>query len=440
MNVVVEDAGTCRKTIQIEWPADRVRSDYDAALKQYCKMARISGFRPGKAPVAVVEKRFAKQIVEDVRDRLVPEGYQQAIKEKELRVLKVTDVTEASVELGAPLSYTVSVEVAPDFDLPEYRGVRLTRETEPVAEDKIDETIDSVREQFASFDEVSDRPVQKGDLVQVDFEGFCENQPIEELCPEAKGLGQRENFWVRADENAFLPEFTTGLLGAQPGEKRQVQVDFPEDFAAPELKGKQATYFVEVKGLREKKLPPLDAAFFERLGMADEAALRARIREDMEQAAEDRETARLRNAAIDYLLKDLEMDLPPTALAFETQRIIENVVRDNTSRGIKESELVEKKGEIMEMAQRNAESRVKVKFLLDRIAEQEKIEVSARDVEEQIQRMAGGYGMSPTAFRAELKKRDALEALEEDLRRSKTIDLIMEQAVMDEPAATQEKQ
>jgi trigger factor len=280
--------------------------------------------------------------------------------------------------------------------------------------------------------------VQKGDLVQVDFEGFCENQPIEDLSADTKGLGKRENFWVRADENAFLPEFAEGLLGGQTGEKRQVQVDFPDDFMAPELKGKQATYFVEIKGLREKKLPELDAAFFERLGMEDEAALRTRIREDMEKAAQDRETGRLRNAAIDLLLKDLEMDLPPTAVAFETQRIIENVVRDNTSRGVKESDLVEKKGEIMEMAQRNAESRVKVKFLLDRIADQEKIEVTARDVDEQIQRMAGGYGMSPAAFRTELKKRDALEAVEEDLRRSKTIDFIMEQAVIEQPEPTQE--
>ena len=428
MNVVVEDIGTCQKKLSVEWPADRVQSEYDGVLTQFCKVAKIKGFRPGKAPVKVVEKRFAKEILEEVRERLIPAGYQQAIKEKDLNVVHVLDLTDVNVEIGKPMTFVVNVEVAPDFALPEYKGISLERKKEEIPEEKVDETINSIREQFASFDEVDGRAVQKGDLVQVDYEGVCDGKPIEEMSEETKGLGARKDFWVRADENAFLPEFADGLAGANIGEKKQIQVDFDKEFPVKELAGKKATYFVDVKGIREKKLPEMDEEFFKRLGVEDEATLRTRIREDLERSAEQRETSRLRNAAIEHLLNAVEIEAPPTSVSRETQQIIQDIVRENTQRGASQDQLMEKKAEIVDVATKNATERVKVQFILDRIADKEGIEVTPQRLREHVDRLAAGYGMKPDAFRAELKKRDAMDGVEAELRRSLTVDFLMEQA------------
>lgn len=432
MNVVVEDAGTCRKKVNIEWPAERVQADYDKLLAEYCKAAKIKGFRPGKAPRQLVEKRYGKDILEDLRDRLVPEGYQSAVKEKALNVVQVMDVDEPTVKRDEPLSFSVTVEVAPDFDLPTYKGIALQREKAEVDASKVDETIDNIAEQFASFDEVEGRPIARGDLVQVDYEGTVDGQSIEELSEETKGLGTREDFWVRADENAFLPEFADGLPGANVGDELTISVAFPDDFAAGALAGKQGEYKVKVKGIREKKLPERDDTFFKRLGVDDEANLRERIEADLKQAAEQRETSRLRNAIIDELIKELAVDLPPSAVSRETSQIIQDVIRENSERGAKEDQLMEKKDEILEMAGRNAETRVKAQFVLDRIADEEKITVSPQEMRAHLERMAAGYRMTADALRSELKKRDAMENVEAELRRSMTVDFLLEHASISE--------
>ena len=430
MNVEVEDVGACRKKIRVEWPAEQVQSDYKEALAEYCKSARIKGFRPGKAPENVVAKRHAKDIRGTIRDRLVPKGYHEAVKEKGLKVLQVVDMEEPDVATDAPMTFSVTVEVAPEFDVPDYRGIPLTREKEAVDEAKIDETIQSVLDQFASFDEVTDRPVQRGDLVLVDYEGVCEGQGIDEISEETKGLGKREDFWVRADENAFLPEFAEGLVGAAVGEKKQIMVDFPDDFSVSELAGKKGTYFVDVKGIREKKMPEMDAAFFERLGIEDEATLRARIREDLEKSAEQRMNASLRRGVIDHVVNSVEMELPPGALSRQTQQIIQEVIRENSSRGIKEETLMEKREEIVEMAGRNAEHRVKAQFVLEQIAEKEGIDATPQQLREHIDQMASGYGMSPGELREKLKERDAMDTVESELRRSMAVDFLLAQAVV----------
>lgn len=430
MNVAVEEAGSCRKKLQIEWPPEKVAEEYAKVLSEYSKAAKIKGFRPGKAPVKVVEKRFAKQILEDVRDRLVPEGYRHAVKEHQLTVVQIVEMDDPVAEPDKPMAFSVTVEVAPDFELPAYKGIPLTRTLEAFGDERVEETIQSLREQFASFDERTDRPVEKGDLVQVDYEGVCEGQPIEALGESAKGLGQRKDFWVRADDHAFLPEFADGLAGASIGEKREIPVDFAETFPVKELAGKKAVYYVDVKAIRERKLPPMDEEFYKRLGVENEDVLRARIREDLERGAERKEAGRLRNAVIEHLLGSVEMDLPESAVSRETQHIIDDIVRENTTRGAAQDQLVEKKEEIIEVASRNAHNRVKAQFILDRIADAENITVSPVQLKQHLDRMASGYSMTTETLKAELKKRNAMDNVSAELRRSLAVDFLMDQAVV----------
>lgn len=428
MNIVIEDAGTCRKKMNIEWPSERVDSEFDKSVKEFARVAKIQGFRPGKAPLKMVGNMYSKKILEDVRDRLVAEAYQTAIKENNLEVVNVIDVDEITAARGTPLTFSVTVEIAPDFDLPPYDGIKLTRNPVEVDEAKVDETIDAIAGQFASYEEVEGRAVQRGDLVQVNYDGIVEGQSIEELGEDVKGLGKRDDFWVPTDENAFLPEFGDGLIGLEVGAKTQIFVDFPVDFAAALLAGKKATYFVEVKGIRAKVIPELDEAFFKRIGVKDEAELRERIRKDLKNSAEQQETTRLRNEVIDYFLSRMDVDLPATIVANEARQIVQSVIRDNSTRGVPHEQLIEKRDEILDMANRSAESRVKAQFVLDRIAAKENIAVTPSQLENHIQRLAMGYGMKADVLRQELEKRKAIKEVEAELRRSLTLDYLMEKA------------
>jgi trigger factor len=432
MNVVVEDAGTCRKKIRIEWPAERVQDEYQKLLGQYRKMAKISGFRPGKAPAGLVEKRYGKDILKDVEEMLVPEGYQRAIKEKHLTVVDVKELDEPKMELGQDMVFSVTVEVAPEFALPDYKGIALARQPVVVEDGQVEDAISNILDQFASYEEVEGRPVQLGDLVMVDYDGVCEGQSIEEMGEEVKGLGKRESFWLYLNESAFIPEFADGLAGAQVGETREIVAHFADSFGAQVLAGKEATYTVEVKGIREKILPTMDAAFYERLGVKDENDLRERIRNDMLKGAEQRETSRLRNAVVDHLIKGLDVELPPTAVARETAQILQEIIRDTRSRGAGEDALRDKRDEIVDMANRNAEARVKAHFILDRIGDQEEISVSAGEMERHLDALAHSYQMKPEALREQLKKRDAMDTIKAELRRSKVIDWLMDSAAISE--------
>lgn len=430
MNVSVENMGPCQKKISVEIPASYVSETYDGLVKEYVKAAKIKGFRPGKAPQKVVEKQYAKQLADEVRERLVPEGYRKAMSEHKLSVLQVLNVSDVTYDAGQPMKYDVQVEVAPEFDMPVYKGIPLERQKVEVPEEKVDETLQNIREQMASFEAVEGRPVQKGDLVQVDYDAVCDGVAVEGIGPETKGLGTRKDFWVRTDENAIFPEFVEGLEGASVGDQKQIAVRFPETFPVAALAGKEATYMVDVKAIREKKLPEWTPEILKNFNVDSPEQLKERIREDLLQSAEQREAARLRTRLIEHLVTQVEMELPASSVAQETNQIIQDVVRQNSKRGVDSKVLEEKRDEIVETAGRNARERVKVRFMLDRIAHEEKIEPTPSQFQAHLAQLASEYGMPPAALQAELKKREALDGVRDELRRSLLVDFLMEQAAI----------
>jgi len=435
MNVEIEESGICRKKVKIELPVERVAESYKRILGEFGRVANIKGFRQGKAPIAVVEKRYAKQILDEVRDRLLPEGYQTAIKDKALDVVHVLNIDEQPVTLGEPFTFTVMIEVAPDFDLPAYTGIKLERKRKAINDDAVEERIAALLEQFASFDEVENRPVQRGDMVQVNFEGVCEGQPIESLGVEVKGLDKRDNFWVRVDENAFIPEFEAGLIGAAVGDRKEIPVDFSDGFSVNALAGKKATYLVEVKSIREKKVPELNEEMLKMMRVDSVDDFRARIRKDLESQAEQESNAGIRDALVDHLLGQVTMDIPETPLQRETSQILRDVIRSNTERGITTEQMSEHRDQMMESATRTAEKRVKLQFILDRIAAKESINVSQAQLRQHVERLAPMYGMKPDALMTELKKRDALDEVEGELRRAMVVDLVLGKAEIKESEA-----
>jgi trigger factor len=427
MNVVVEDVGPCRKKLSIEIPTDEVAKEHATVLKEVARTVSVSGFRRGKAPQKVVAARFAGEIVKEVEERLVPKAYHEALKDEELIPVNIVDMEEAKYEAGGPLSFSVTCDVQPDFALPVYTGIELERKQEEVGEDKIEKALESILEQFATFEDV-DRAAEKGDFVEVDYEGVMRGQALSEMDLSVEAYGKGEGFWLALEGDSFLPGFADGLVGTAKGEKVQVQVDFPADFKEEKLQNGQATYYVDVKTVRARQVPELSEDIVKQMGMESEEALRARIKDDLEQRFEANETRRLKQEVINFLSNGTDLELPESLVQRETQQAVYDMVSDITRSGASREDIEERKGEIFDLASRSASDRVKIRFILTRIADEEDLVVAPAEVNARIRDMAEARGVAAQILRKELEEKEALEDLEESVRLEKTLDFLLEKA------------
>lgn len=432
MNVTVADAGPCRKTLRIEIPAEKVAEEYRQVLSLYAKAAKIPGFRPGKAPAPLVERHYAREIGDEVKDRLIPSGYHEALEQKKLDPVAILGVHDVAYQTGQPMSFSVTLDVPPEFSLPKYREIPVQGKKVEIDEKQVDETIERIREQNAQWEDVTGRPVQKGDLVRIDYEGVCDGRPIEEIAPKAVGLGKGKDFWMLADEQAFLPGFGEGLLGAAVGEKRQVFSDLPKDFVEKAVAGRKCTFFVDVKALREKKVPALDDHLLKALKVESEEKLRAQLREELKATAEEMEGRRRKGEIVRHLLEKTKLDVPESVVQQETRDIIFDIVRENSYRGIAREEIEGRRDEIYETASRTAQEKVKVRYILHRVAEQEKIETTPEELSARIEQLAMRYQVTAAEFRSELEKRNGVESVAEEIRVNKALDWLLAQAKIKE--------
>jgi trigger factor len=428
MAVTIENTAPCRRTLRVEVDANRVAGSRAEIIQEFRKHATIPGFRPGKAPEPMVEKRFAAEIDDEVRKRIVPDTYREAVAEHKLRVVGYPDIQNVSYQPGRPLTYTAAVDTAPDFTLPDYKAIPVQRKEKMVTEEEIARTIDALRDQQAEFVDVADRAIKTGDFAVLNYTGVAEGRPIGELVPDAKTLGEHKDFWLLISSEAFLPGFCDQLLGAQVGEKRQVLITFPPEFPQKALAGKKATYFVDVVAIKEKKLPEANDEFAKKMGLESVEKLKEEIRKSHATEHEAETTNEMRRQVIQHLLGKVEFDLPESLVAHETRSIIYDVVRENSLRGVTKDTLESKKDEIYGMATQSARDRLRTSFILDAIAEKEKISVTEQEVEARIATLAQRYRVTAERLKAQLEERDGLDEVEDQIRTGKTLDFLLANA------------
>ena len=428
MTVTVENAAPCRKKVRVEVEAERVAGARAEILQEFRKVANIPGFRPGKAPEPMVEKRYAHEIDEELRKRVIPDTYRQALTEQKLRVVGYPQIESVDYQPGRALIYTAAVDTAPEFKLPEYKGISLKRKEVPVQPQEIEQTLESLRDQQAEFVTVEGRGLRTGDFAVINYTGVADGKPIAELAPDAKTLGENKDFWVLASSDSFLPGFCDQLLGAQAGEKRQVLIDFAADFPQKPLAGKKATYFVEVTAIKEKKLPEFNDELAKKVGVESLEKLKEEIRKGHAAERESQVQSDLRRQIVDYLLGKTSFELPESLVAQETRGIVYDLVRENTTRGVSKEQLEQKKDEILGFATQNAKDRLRSSFVLDAIAQQEQIKVEETEVEQRIAQLAQRYRMTPEKLKAQLAERDGLGEIEEQILVGKTLDFLLANA------------
>ena len=435
MNVTVENLAPCRKLLRVEVDAQAVDAAFAAVTKDIQKQASLPGFRPGKAPRDLVARKYEADIKAETKRKLISDSFRDAVKEKKFDVLGQPDIEEIQFGRGQALQFAATIETTPEFPLPDYKGLPVKREMKSVTDADVERAVDLLRQQHIKFETVA-REARPGDIAVVNYTGACDGKPITDTAPTATGLTGRKSFWVDIGPQAFLPGFAEQLTGAKAGDRRTITVDFPADFATKELAGKKGVFEVEMVEAKEKVLPPMDDSLAKLYGAENLEQFRAGVRKDLENELNYAQAREVRTQIIRGLLDRVNFELPETVVAQETRHAVYDLVQHNTKRGVTRETIEKQKEEIYSAATHNAKERVKLSFLIQRIAEKENLQVSQEEILKRVQSLAVMYQIPLEKFLKDLKKRNGVAELYEQLLHDKTLDLLEKNAVIqDVPAA-----
>jgi len=440
MKTELKDLSPTRKQIDIEIEPEAVRAVYDRISDNYARGANVPGFRPGHAPRAVVRTRFKDQIRTEVLRELLPDAVQKAIVEHKLESLGEPELnienTEGLDQLGQkPISFHVSVEVLPEIKLGEYKGTEVARTTRPVKDEDLEKIIDSLREGSASLEPVEDRGAQLNDTVTASFHGKFIDEP------EAEPI-KVEDVDVVLGGEGVVQEITDALNGTKADDEKTFAVDYPADFSAKGLAGKKVDYTVKVSAVRIKELPELDDDWAQSLGDEIESLeqLRAKVRSDLEQQVKNESDNRMRAELVRKLVDAHQFELPERLVQHQTEHRLEQVVRDMIGQGINPRNPELQWDKARESLQEQASYDLRSSLLLERIAEEENLEVTDQEIDDEINAIADASRQTPEQVRAILTKQGGDRSIAGRLRNRKALDLLVANARLTDQEWKEEEQ
>jgi trigger factor len=433
VNVQSNNLSDTRKSLVVTLDASEVDAVHQTVVKEFSQMARIPGFRQGKAPAPMIAKRFAKEIGEEFKQKIVSQAYRDALEKEKLDVLNIVNVEPGEISTGAPATVTVTLDVRPEFSLPEYNSLPTEVAPTDATDAEIDAVIEGMRSERADF-KVADRPAVKGDYVKLAYEGSIDGKPISELAPDKQLYGKVPQTWeeVEGANEGVIPGLGQQLAGLKPGDKKDVNITFPAEFpAVPALAGKTAVYAVEVQEIRERSLPPLDEAFFKANRADDLAGLRAAIGTQLKARKEAQNRAEQRRQVSEALASKVDFALPDSLVENETQSVLRQFIEENMRRGVPEEQFEKDKKELFENARKAAAKRVKIQLMLAKIAEAEKLQVSEQDIDQFIYRESMRTQQKPDKLvKALTSDREQLRAVQQSIIFDKAIDFLVSKATV----------
>src|SRR3984893_14912266 len=430
MKVEVENLPNCIASLHIELPPDFVTKEWNEVAKEFRQVARIPGFRPGKAPPSVIEAKFRKEIQEELTKKLVSETTREAIREKGLKVLSISDVDGVEFTPERVMRFTATLITSPEFELPEYKGIQVKVPPGEVTDHELEQALQKLRERHATFSDVEGRALEMNDFAVIDYAATLDGRPLLEVEPKApKMLGGGTDFWIKLDENTFLKGFSDRLVGMRTGETRTFDLTIPDDYAIAELAKRVLDFNVTLKGIKSMQLPDLTDEFARQVaqGLTVEK-LREALQEQLVAEKEQRLRTLKQNQIIHYLASHVECELPQSYVKDETRRIMSEIVQHNQMRGISEDVLRENQKDIISAASRNARERLKANFILSRIAEKEGIEVKAQELRERVQLLADQYRVKYEKMKSDLEEKKAIGQVREEVLMGKVLDFLTSNA------------
>jgi trigger factor len=419
MKTEFTDVSETRKTITIEIPPDVVSAEINRIAKDYSKQARIPGFRPGKVPATIVKQRFKEQILHDVAHGLIPRAVDEALQERGIEPVDTPNIKDVALEEGQPLKFTANIETVPAFDVGDLSTIEVRRHSTEVTEETVEKTLQNLRQRGAKFEPVEDRGVQDGDTVVLDIER-----------KDADGKPDRhEDVSLELGSPANPPGFDAQLLDLRSGDTKTFTIHFPEDYAVKEMANTDVEYTVTVKDIRRKVLPELDDEFAKDLGAFESlAALRDRVRADLQQESEEHARQHLRTDLLKQLSERVTFDLPSSLVEREMDRRLEEFASRLMQQNVDPRQAGIDWAQFRESQREPARASVASALALDEIARREGLTVTPDDIDKEIERFAVSAGRTPAALRAQLEKEGSVARLATGLRREKAVDLVLSRA------------
>ena len=424
MKVDIKDAGVARKIATVNFDAEEVSKHESKVCQDLGKMVSIPGFRKGKAPAQIIRKKYAKELREELNRKVSTVAYETLLEQKEIKIYSVLKVDAGDLEPSQSASVEITVDVEPEFDLPNYKEFELTIEPTEVADEEIDKELDAIRQQRASFD-VVERAAAKGDYVKCSYEGKIDDKPVADILPDKPMYGKQANTWEEAGNQTGMgvDAIAEGVIGMSVGDKKEVTADFAKDFEVEALAGKSVLYQLEVHEVREKKAPALDdEEFLKSLKIESVEVLKDKVYEQVKQRKEQ-ENQNMKRKQITQLILDLpDFPLPQQAVEDESKNIFQNRIQQASMRGSKPEEIEKNRDEWWKESQTQGQARIKLTLVLSRIAEEEKVTVEKEDLAQAATREAMMRREDPTKFiKALSQDRARLNRLREDIIYDKTL-------------------
>jgi trigger factor len=437
VNIQIQDVSPTRKSLVVSFDAKEIGIEYQAVIGEVSKQARLPGFRPGKAPAALVLKQYGKNIAEDFKQKVVGKAYRDALKESKLNVIQVTGVEEGTIAPDQAATITITVDIQPSFELPDLAGIPVTVVSGAVADTEVDAAVEALRGERADF-KVAERASAKGDYVKLPYEGTVAGQAILEIAPEKQIYGKVPQTWeeVEGENDGLIPGLGKQLGGVSVGEKKTIEIVFPAEFAgAPDLAGKTASYAVEILEIRERVLPELNEEFFKANQVDDLAGLQSKVRNNLVARKDHENRTGKRRQVVDALLAKIVFPAPESLIEQETQSVLRRFMEENMRRGVPQEQFEKDKTQLIAGARAAAENRVRTQMILARIAEQEKLQVDASDIDAFLYRESSQSGVRPEKLVKDLTNdRDRLRAVQQSIVFDKALDLVVSKATVSEAA------
>ena len=411
---------SCRRELDLEIPAEEVTKATERVAKELARVARVPGFRPGKAPISLIKRRFADDIKGEVLQSLVPERVEKAVVEQKLSPVSQPQVDKLDFNEGQPLKFRAVFEVLPEFELGTYKGLEIEMPPMDVTDDDVNKALEETRERVAAFAPVEGRAVENGDFAQLKLVGTPADggEPINAdsvLCH------------VGAEET--MEPFNTSLRGANIGDHKEFDVEYPTDYPDEKLAGKKFHYAADVTGIKTKKLPELNDEFAK--DVSDAATLeelKTKIRESLVHQRDHRQKDLQRERVIAELVKLHDFPVPESLVESQMDVRLERMVRSLAQQGVDPRAVNLDWSALRGRQQDRAKDDVKAELIIDRIASTEKIDVTDEEVEHELEHVASHSGESVEAIRARLTKQGALDRMKAKLRSDKTLDWLAQNA------------
>lgn len=415
MRVDLTDVSPIRKTMLIEVEPDEVERETDAVVRGYARRARVPGFRPGKVPLQMVRTMFAKEVAEDVRERVVSRFYQEAAQQKGLHPLGNPVLEDVQHAAGEAFRFRTTFEVLPEIKLKAWRGVEARRASPKVGDEDVARALEELRQRRARLVAVDPRPAETGDVVVAEVDGQ----------PAGGEPFHRDRTLIELGSPDNLAPFNERLVGLAPGQEAEFAADYAADYPAPELAGRRVEYRLKVHEIKRRELPALDDEFAKDLGEFDDLeALRGRVRQDLEARKRGENERIVRQTVLDRVLLENPVLLPDVLVEQELHQRLEDLVRGLILQGMKPDELKLDWEELRKRQEGPARKIVHARLVLDALAASEGLVVDDAELEARLRLEAEHAGESPARVRAKLEKSGGVQALRTQLLREKSLDLL----------------